>query len=71
MVLERKPPPAGWCQGEHADWKAAQSGYRGPDGRMYCKACFHKKFPELYELKRDEREKLKKNVAFVMKFPHW
>ena len=50
------PPAAGWCANRHKPLKAAQSGYRGTDGRLYCKAFFRKMLPDLHEAKMAHRK---------------
>ena len=51
-----KAPPAGWCADNHRPSKPAQSGYKGLDGKLYCKACLRQKFPKLYEEKQKGRK---------------
>ena len=51
-----KTPRAGWCVGMHRPPKPAQSGYRGLDGRPYCKACYRQRSPERYEAMKQARK---------------
>ena len=49
----------GWCAGKHParNPQPAQSGYLDADGNRYCKPCFRKMFPDLYEAKQSGRKK--------------
>ena len=49
----------GWCAGKHParNPQPAQSGYLDADGNRYCKPCFRKMFPDLYEAKQSARKK--------------
>ena len=53
----KQEPAAGWCATAHRPRKAAQSGYRGDDGKSYCKVCFRAMFPELFAEKQSARKK--------------
>ena len=45
-------PKYGWCKTRHTPRKPAQSGHLG-----YCKACYKKKFPRKFAIKKKTRSK--------------
>ena len=54
---DKKTPGFGWCTGSHRPKKPAQTGYRGRDGKPYCKLCFRERHPKLYKAKQLKRKK--------------
>ena len=60
---------SGWRATRHRPTKAAQSGYRGDDGKLYCKVCLREEFPDRYAEKQSSRKRVCKFCQGTRRLP--